>query len=401
MKILFALINIPNNISNSGMYGDLMLEFKKNGHDITVICGSQENTMLYVENGIRILRVKSLPILYVKNLIRKGIGMATLPWFFKFAYSRYFAKEKFDWIVMPTPPITLIDFVNKIKNRSGAKLYMILRDIHPQSSASLGEIKYKWMVDYLYRRSDLGYRISDIIGCMSPKNISFIRKEHKIPTSTKCTVLYNWMNYTPYQEDEYRELRAKYNLSEKYVVLFGGNIGLGQCVENIADLAKHYSSNDNIRFVIIGKGVKKDALQEMVKQQGLNNIIFLDFMPRNEYLKFVKSADIGLISIHGNNAAPTCPSKILSYMSLKIPVLALINRNSDYGQVFLDQPGAGLWAVADDKEHVYAQFDKLYASQDLRKEMGEQGYKFYCENLTTERAYSEIIKQMIECEYYL
>lgn len=396
MKVLFTLLSAPENLSNGDMYADLIMEFKKNGHDVTVIGGSQKETLYYNEDGIRILRVKSMPILYVKNLIRKGIGMATLPWCMKLAYKKYLNKETFDWIVMPTPPITLIDLVKYIKKKNDAKLYMILRDIHPQSSASLGEIKYKWMIDYLYRRSDLGYRISDIVGCMSPANINFIQKEHKIPSSTKCTVLYNWMNYTPYQIDRDSDLRRKYNLTNKYVVLFGGNIGLGQCVENIADLASHYLNNKDISFVIIGKGVKKDELQQMAKEQNLNNMLFIDFMPRNEYLSFVKSADIGLISIHGNNAAPTCPSKVLSYMSLKIPVLALINSNSDYGQVYLEQANAGLWSVASDKNNVYKQFDKLYADAGLRKEMGENGYRFYCNHLTTEKVFSEMIKQMTE-----
>lgn len=396
MKILFTLLKSPHDLNNSGMYADLIQEFTKNGHDVTIIGGSQNSTDLYYMGGVRILRVQSLPVVYVNNLIRKGIGMATLPWFFKRAYNKYLKNEKFDWIVMPTPPITLIDVVKYIKKKSAAKLYTILRDIHPQSSASLGEIKFKWMEHYLYRRSDLGYRISDVIGCMSPENINFINREHDIPDTTKCRILYNWMNYVPYQNADTHDLRIKYNLADKFVVLFGGNLGLGQCVDNIADLAKHYLANEQIRFVIIGKGVKKGYLKNLADQNNLTNMIFLDFMPRDEYLNFVKSADLGLISIHGNNAAPTCPSKILSYMSLKIPVLALINKNSDYGTIFLDQPGAGFWAVASDKDMVYAHFDKLYADSELRRQMGENGYKFYSKYLTTEKAYSEMLKHMTE-----
>lgn len=393
MKVLFVLLNISSNLTDSGMYEDMILQYIKNGHDVTVITGSQQETKLYYDNSARILRVKSLPVLYVKNLIYKGVGMATLPWFFKMAYNRYLKKERFDWLVMPTPPITLIDVVKYIKKKSKAKLYIILRDIHPQSSASLGEIKYKWMEKYLYRRSDIGYRISDIIGCMSPANIDFIKKEHDIPQSVKCKVLYNWMSYVPYDSAKV-DIREKYKLEDKFVVLFGGNIGLGQCVENIVDLADHYKNNDNIRFVIIGKGVKKDSLVQQVHKLNLHNVIFMDFMPRNEYLSFVKNVDLGLISIHGNNAAPTCPSKIISYMSLKVPVLALINRNSDYGQVYIEKPNAGFWTVASDKESVYRLFDKLYSDKNLRKQMGEDGYKFYCENLTTEKVYNEMIKQM-------
>lgn len=378
------------------MYLDLALQFVGAGHQVTVIAGSEDETSFQDEMGMKVLRVKSMPILYVKNLIKKGIGMATLPWYFKRAYKKYLKDEQFDWIVMPTPPITLIDVVKYIKKISGAKLYMVLRDIHPQSSASLGEIKYQWMVNYLYRRSDLGYRLSDIVGCMSPANITFIQNEHKIPSTTRCTVLYNWMNYQPYEKEDSSELRAKYKLDGKFLVLFGGNLGLGQCVENIADLANHYLNNDNIRFVIIGKGVKKDALQQMAEEQNLSNMIFMDFMPREDYLRFVKSADMGLISIHGNNAAPTCPSKALSYMSLKIPILALINKNNDYGQILDEKAKAGFWAVASDKERVYTLFDKLYNNAPLRKEMGDNGYKFFCENLTTEKVYCEMIRQMSE-----
>lgn len=393
MKILFALLHISSDLSNSGMYEDLVMQFRNEGHDVSVIAGSTEETRFTNNNGIRVLRVKSLPILGVKNLIHKGIGMATLPMFFKFAYKKYFRNENFDWIVMPTPPITLIDVVKYIKRRSGAKLYLLLRDIHPQSSASLGVIKYKWMEKYLYKRSDIGYKASDIIGCMSPANITFIQHEHNIPSKVKCEVLYNWMSYVPYDSAKV-DIREKYKLEDKFVVLFGGNIGLGQCVENIVDLADHYKNNDNIRFVIIGKGVKKDSLVQQVHKLNLHNVIFMDFMPRNEYLSFVKNVDLGLISIHGNNAAPTCPSKIISYMSLKVPVLALINRNSDYGQVYIEKPNAGFWTVASDKESVYRLFDKLYSDKNLRKQMGEDGYKFYCENLTTEKVYNEMIKQM-------
>ena len=396
MRILFTLLRLAKDLKSSGMYMDLAREFLKKGHKVTIICGTDEPTSFKEEFGMRVLRVKSRPVLYVSNMIKKGIGMATLPCYYKRAYNEYLKEEKFDWIIMPTPPITLIDFVKKVKKKTGAKFYMILRDIHPQSSASLGEIKRQWMIDYLYRRSDLGYRLADVVGCMSQANIDFIKKEHQIPSSTKCRVLYNWMNYQPYVEEDYSDLREKYNLKDKFLVLFGGNIGQGQRVENIADLAQHYLSDKSIVFVIIGKGIKKDYLQQLSKAQGLDNILFLNYMPRDDYLRFVKSVDLGLISINEKNAAPTCPSKALSYMSLKIPMLAMINPNNDYGNIVEEQAMAGYWTVGSDKERVYALFDKLYANPELRRQMGENGYRFYCEHLTTEKVYTEMIKHMAE-----
>ena len=394
MNVLFVLLSLPKSLDSGNMYLDLIMEFKNNGHNVSVITLSNTKTTFEKEFGIEVLRVKSFPILYVSNMIKKGIGMALLPYFFCIAYKKYYKKRTFDWIIMPTPPITLIDFVKRIKSKAKAKLYLILRDIHPQSSESLGEIKYKWMVKYLYRRSDIAYKISDVIGCMSQANIDFIKKHHNIPQYVQCTVLYNWMSFTPYKKTDSEELRVKYGLENKFLVIFGGNIGLGQRIENIADLAQHYKKNVDIVFVVIGKGVKKAELQSMSRHKNLDNILFIDYMPRADYLNFVKSVDLGLISIHENNAAPTCPSKVISYMALKLPVLALINSNSDYGEI-IENAGAGFWSVGSDKKNVYSLFDKIYNDPELRYNMGEAGYKFYVKNLTTHKVYSDLIKQIL------
>lgn len=394
MNVLFVLLHLPNTLDSGNMYLDLIMEFRDDGHNVSIITSSDTKTTFGEEFGVEVLRVKSLPILYVSNVIQKGIGMALMPFFFSMAYKKYYKKRMFDWIIMPTPPITLIDFVKRIKRKTKAKLYLILRDIHPQSSESLGELKYKWMFDYLYKKSDLAYRKSDVIGCMSQANIDFIKKHHDIPQHVKCTVLYNWMSFTPYKKTDSEELRAKYGLENKFIVLFGGNIGLGQRIENIIDLAQHYKKNDNIVFAVIGKGVKKAELQNVAKHKNLDNILFIDYMPRTDYLNFVKSVDLGLISIHENNAVPTCPSKVISYMALKLPVLALINSNSDYGKI-IEYAGAGFWSVGSDKKNVYSLFDKIYNDPELRYNMGEAGYKFYVDNLTTKKVYSDLIKQIL------
>lgn len=82
MNILFTLLYLPKDIKSSGMYLDMALAFK-NGHNVTIIAGSDEMTTYKEEFGMMALRVKSKPILYVKNMIQKGIGMATLPYYFK------------------------------------------------------------------------------------------------------------------------------------------------------------------------------------------------------------------------------------------------------------------------------------------------------------------------------
>lgn len=394
MKILFLLLELSPDTTASAMYPDLMEELKNHGHEITVVAPSVNGaeTTLQTERGLQVLRVKSMPIVGVHNLIKKGIGMALLPHFFKKAYKKYLGDQKFDWIFMPTPPITLIDVVSYIKQKSGAKFYLILRDIHPQSAASIGLIKYKFMYDYLAKRAKKGYEIADKIGCMSQGNIDFIASNYPELDKRKLVLLMNWQKDEGYSEPKVN-IREKYNLEGKTLALFGGNIGHGQRIENIHFLAKHYKDRPDVVFLVIGKGVKKAALQQMIEEDNLKNVIFLNFLPRDEYLDFIKSVDIGLISISEKYTVPTCPSKAVSYMSLKIPIMAMINYGSDYGTI-IENAGAGFWAEGDKKEKVVELFDKLLESSKLRKKMGENGYKFYLENLTAEYAYNAVIKEI-------
>lgn len=394
MKLLFVLLYLPEtdiSVSN-GLYIDLAKECHKKGHEVTLIGSSLQKTRVNIEGDINVIRIKSRKIVGEPNLIKKGIAMALLPRDFKKVYKDTLKGTSFDWIVMPTPPITLIDFVSYVKRKSHAKLYLILRDIHPQSSWSLGEIPYRWMYNYLDRRSKKGYKEASLIACMSKRNAEYILEEYPWLDPQKMTILYNWLEPAKRVNDRV-DIREKYGLQGKIIALFGGNIALGQRIENIVDLANKYRDRTDIIFVVIGKGVKKQSLIDKIDALSLKNVIFLDYMPQNEYLAFVNSVDIGLISIHENNAAPTCPSKLAAYMSMKIPVLAMINRNNDYGQI-IDKANAGYWAVGSDKAKVYASFDKLVANSSLRKMMGESGFSFFIENMTTEIAAKTMLEQM-------
>lgn len=396
MNILFVCISIPDEISSGNMYLDLASQFVANGHHVTYIGATQQKRSSFeCQNGLELLRVRSNKIVGEINLMKKGIAMALLPYRYKKVYKKYLRYRNYDWIVMPTPPITLIDFISYVKMKTKAKFYLILRDIHPQSSASLGEIKYQWMCNYLDIRSARGYRLADVIGCMSQANIDFICDCYPTIDKGKMKILYNWMKDDSRQsltDDD--TIRGKYGLQNKYMVLFGGNIALGQRIENIIDLAKHYIADPNIVFAVVGKGVKKKELERLAQLHNLSNIVFIDYMTRSRYLQFVGDVDLGLISINENNIAPTCPSKVISYMSLGIPVLALINKNNDYGEI-IENAGAGYWAVGSDKMKIYHLFDKLYRDPILRDRMGKNGRIFYERELTDEKAFQTMYGQML------
>lgn len=394
MKILFTLLGLAPEGKDGGMYGNLAKQFKKNGHEVTIIAPDINHAQTYVamENGIRVVRVASKKTQGVASMYMKGVALATLPYYFKRAYKKHLASEKFDWIVMPTPPITLSGFVRYVKQHTGAKFYMILRDIHPQSVWSIGLLHSKIEYKFLDRKARTGYQTADLIGCMSQGNIDFIKAQYPGLKMGEGVLLYNWVMEPPQSEPD-TTLRPRLGLDGKFVVLFGGNLGKGQRIENIAYLAEHYLDRQDIVFLIIAKGVEKDRLQRIAEEKQLKNIQFKGFMPQADYLNLTKSVDLGLVSINENYRVPTCPSKAVSYMAVGVPVFAMINPGSDYGQI-IEDCGAGYWAIGSDKERTIQLFDKIYKDSELRKRMSEAGKAFYRKNCTVEVAYLTMLNQM-------
>lgn len=394
MKVLFLMLDMPTDLNSSNLYLDLALEFKEYQHEIYVIApaGLNQKTGLYNERGLNVLRVATLKQNGVRSILKKGLAQLLLPYQYRSAYNKFMKDQSFDLILMPTPPITLTKLVIHIKKNTKALFYLILRDIYPQGAADIGLVRFRFIYQYLRKLEIITYKTADIIGCMSPGNIEYIKKHNAYLDNRKLTLLPNWQKETNMAELT-MNVRKKYKLEDKYIVLFGGTIGYAQKVDNIVILAEHYWDDNNIVFLVIGNGVMKQYLKDKVTDKQLNNVIFFDSLPRDEYLNFVKSADVGLITIDERFTVPTIPSKTTSYLSMKLPVLAIIDQHTDYGQI-IDEAKAGLWSIGGDNDKLFENFDRLYKDKNLRMAFGEKGYEYFLENLTSKHAYNTIIKDI-------
>lgn len=418
MKILFLTIDLPEIAKGQGgLYADIVVELAKKGHEITAIapCLQGQQSGLYDEGPLRVLRVESSAFRGNVPAFKKFYGVLMLTPHYKKAFKKYLWNESFDWIVMPTPPASLIDVVTYIKDRTNAKFYLLLRDIHPECRERRPqpeiekrndiykeclEIPYKHdyiLKPYLRNKAQKGYKTADLIGCMSPRNVDFVKKLCPAVNDSQLVVLPNW-----YKEPESNspvksegDVRSKYGLECKYVAIFGGTITAAQAVWNIATLAKHYLFNKNIVFLIVGRGNHKQVLERMAKEDNLENIKIIDFMPREDYEQILKSADVGLISLDEKYIVPTCPSKVIGYMALAKPVIAMINEGNDYGDFYITKSGCGLYSTNQDHLKMFDNFNRLYENEKLRKEMGMNGYNYYRQNLTVEAICETLNNQLI------
>ncbi|HRP54751.1 glycosyltransferase family 4 protein [Agriterribacter sp.] len=390
MRVLFLLLYHPEPGESSNLYADLVGEFVKNGHEVTVVSAAKESqpTALQKEENVDVLRVKTQKIFNVHPLL-KGIATVRMPYQFRRAIKKYLSERIFDLIITPTPPITFVDIVAWLKRKYTLQSYLILRDIFPQNARDLGMMKNQLLINYFRKKEKKLYRYSDYIGCMSQGNIDYIMRHNPEVNARKLLLLPNWQKAEPLREKD-ETIRKQYGLEGKYVAIFGGNIGEPQKVENIVSLARAYLHKDQIVFLVMGNGTRRKHLEQMAADYNLTNLVIKDAVPRQDYQKLVCSADIGLISLSEKFTIPNIPSKTLSYFNARIPVLAAIDANTDYGAL-LDKAGAGLWSLTGDMKKYKQNFDRLYNDTALREQMGENGYNYLFKYLTVTIAYQTII----------
>jgi len=131
---------------------------------------------------------------------------------------------------------------------------------------------------------------------------------------------------------------------------------------------------------------------DIVESEKISNVIIKDMLPRDEYNNLIKQCDVGLINLSGKFTIPNIPSKTIAYFKASIPVLASTDKNTDYKDLLLEKAEAGLWSETGDLIAYKNNFERLLNDEKLRRELGENGRRFFEKNLNIEKAYQTIIK---------
>lgn len=393
MNILFLNLLGNAKVSERGIYQDLIRQFRDKGHSVYLITPWErklnKKTALLVDSGVNILGIKSLNI-QKTNFIEKGIANMLLPYQYEFAIKRYLRDIKFDLILYSTPPITLTNLIARLKKKYKAKTYLLLKDIFPQNAVDLKVFSNRSILYRHFRRTEKKlYEISDNIGCMSPANEEYLLKHNDYLNPNKVEINPNSVELQQKRAVDKEEIRKRYDLPINLpVLIYGGNLGKPQGVDYIIKVLQTNKDRKDCFFLIIGNGTEYHKLDEWISKNKPNNVKLMQRVPKSEYDILIASCDIGLIFLDHRFTIPNYPSRLLSYLENKMPVLAATDVNTDIGKI-AEANGYGFWCESKDPEDFNSILDKILSS-DLHQ-MGENGYQFLLKNYLVENTYTLII----------
>jgi glycosyltransferase involved in cell wall biosynthesis len=368
MNILFlTLIDIVS-IEERGIYQDLMREIISNGDELFIISPTErrhkQQTRLISLGKCSIVKVK-IGNIQKTNVIEKGIATVLIDSQIKSAIRNYFADIRFDLVIYSTPPITYIKIINYIKKRDGAKTYLLLKDIFPQNAVDLGMLRKNSVLYQYFRKKETSlYKLSDRIGCMSQANVDFVLKHNPWINPSIVEIFPNCIDIQELHitEAEKLEFRTKYGIPlERTIFVYGGNLGKPQGIDFLIACLKAQNNNNKAFFLIVGSGTEYNKLKNYISQENPLNVVLMEKMPKNEYDKMISSCDIGMIFLDHRFTIPNFPSRLLSYMQARLPVLACTDRNTDLGKVIVDG-GFGWWCESNDTERFSHLIDEITKS---------------------------------------
>ena len=124
----------------------------------------------------------------------------------------------------------------------------------------------------------------------------------------------------------------------------------------------------------------------------LNNIILIKEIAANEYNALLKIVHVGLIFLNPAFTIPNFPSRLLSYMQFKIPIICATDEVTDIGNI-AQENNFGFKCHTADKIKFY-QFVKNLLDYDLRKQMGENAYNYLLQEYDVKITYQKIIEKL-------
>lgn len=399
MNVLFLSIALRKSGAPS-MYESLMQEFIKNNHKVYIATAvekhTDKSTNISDYHRMNFLEIATGNITGNVGLIEKGIATLSVDYLFKRAISKCYSNVHFDLIIYPTPPITLVNTISWVKKRDHARTYLLLKDIFPQNAVDLGMLTKSGVKGVIYKyfraKETKLYAVSDYIGCMSEANVRYVLDHNPEIPSTKVEVCPNCIEPVDMSVDSDTRvaIREKYDIPlDKKVFVYGGNLGKPQGIPFVIECLRKCQDIEDAYFLIVGDGTEYHLLSEFVEAEKPTNVRLMKRLPKEDYDSMVGACDVGLIFLDHRFTIPNFPSRLLSYMQAKLPVLACTDPNTDIGEVIVND-GFGWWCESNDADRFVAKLNDALESK--LAELGSNGFDYMKEHYDIKNSAQSILK---------
>lgn len=261
-----------------------------------------------------------------------------------------------------------------IKKIRGIPYVIVIMDLQPDEYVEFGYLKkdafYVRWLDTLSRKSMKNAEKVIVIGrCMKQalikkgvleKNIEFIP---------------NWTSDDKLAATqlEGNQLRNQMGWENKFVILYGGNVGNAQLFEDFVMSAQELQDYPEIVLAIVGGGIRHREVQRWKEEYSLTNLELLPFLHGDYTLRTIYGAgNVNFISLRQNCTGHGVPSK--AYVSLAAGRAILFQGSPDceIARMVVEE---NIGNAVETREELTEAILDLYRNKSVVQKMGERAYE--------------------------
>lgn len=359
-----------------GSWGTRVYEFCKEwvalGHEVTVVSSIYSKSDLkatkFIEDqyfeGIHV-KVLNIHINNKQSLLKRIASFIN----YCLLSIWYAITLKADVVIASSGPITAGLPGLAAKWLRGRKMVFETRDLWPDGAIELGIIKNPVIKKLAYWLEAACYKSASHIVCLSPGMVQNIQQRFNIKNISSVTnaadlKLFGEPKNTRHLPDFYRN---------KKVAIYTGNIG--QVNNSVllfrAALKLKQMGKNEILFLLVGDGQLKEKLIKEKEVQQLDNLVFMDLMPKEDLVALIQNAMVSLVPLKGTPVLDTSsPNKLYESLAAGVPV---IQNTNGWIKELLQTNQCGFTVDADNEDELVEKLLLLAHQPETAKAMGQRG----------------------------
>ncbi|MDR2591015.1 MAG: glycosyltransferase family 4 protein [Oscillospiraceae bacterium] len=379
------------------------------GYDVDVICGipNYPDGKVYKSwgffkrtkenwNGINIRRVWEIPRGKKNSMFRILLNFVSWPFFCMFYLP--FIGKKYDRVLMYQLSPVIMSFP-AIVYRAFTKipLTIYILDYWPFSVFAVMNIKSNFVKHMITKLSRWHYRKADGIIAVFEGMLSMLINDVKIDSSK---IIYIPQACEKLHEEKLFDESIQEKYKNKFCIVFTGSINPAQSFDIVIQAAKICFNEGltNIHWVIVGDGMSRNDVEEMVEKNGLkNNFHFEGYHPVTDMPKYYAIADAFIVALKKSELGSFgIPAKIQSYFAAGKPIIGAMDGDA---AMMINDNHVGLCGPSDSIETLSKNIRDIYMlTEDERIAMGERAKKYYYEHFERNEQLKKLINFMFREE---
>jgi putative colanic acid biosynthesis glycosyltransferase WcaI len=345
--LVLTLVFPPDGVSTAVIMGELAADFRRAGHDVTVLTTAPHyNRDREAESRQPLTRLwgpllyrsefQGLRVLHVGMPRKSGRVLSRLLAWTRFHVVSLVAAvmlvRRVDVILAPSPPLTigicawLLGWVYR------APFIYNVQELYPDIAIALGAIKNRRIISVLLALERFVYaraRMVTVIGHGMRRRIVA-----KAVPPERVRLIPNFVDVgymLPLAKDN--AFSRQHGLAGAFVVTYAGNMGPAQGLDTILDAAALLASEPGLVFLLVGEGSQHARLRATAQERNLANVLVLGHQSYDLVPQIYAASDLCVVPLAGQAGADAIPSKVYRIMACERPVLACADAGSDLDEL--------------------------------------------------------------------